>query len=374
MMIGRLRVQICALAIFSPLFLVPEPALASDNRVQYAQLEHESSRRISRYELKLKQPSAPEAAQPEISGPLSFRRAFAGRLGRLGVYGALFIAIGAVGISVIVVPRLHKMHSGNGDAYPTVLDGMALSVGVVAGFLLAVAILARTLLQYSDAWEGDPSLSLPQYLTTPEGRALAISTILGALVAVSSALARSHRSSGFWRGIQILCMLAFVYVWGLSGHAANVDRFPLAPAIMMVHVISAGLWIGMLSVIFVTVLPVALRDTARVPLLRATIMAFSGVALVSAGMMVLTGFLQELIYVGSPLNLPYSLYGRTLMMKIGVVLVLLGIGAYNWRVLRLQIHSVAGALRLRNTIRLELLLAAVVLIITAVLVVTVPPK
>jgi putative copper resistance protein D len=277
-------------------------------------------------------------------------------------------------MSVIVVPRLRAAKFSEGDAFPTVLDGMALSVGVVAGFLLALAIVTRTLLQYSDSHEGDPALSLSSFLfETTVGRGLAFSTLCGGVVAFASAMARQWRSSGLWRGLQIAAVVAFVHFWSSSGHTA-ASIVGIAPNIvLMVHVLAAGMWVGMLAVIFVTVLPVALRDTARVPLLRATILSFSGVALLSAATTVLTGVLNARTLVGDFFSLPASLYGRTLLLKLAAVAVLLSIGAYNWRVVRPRLHSVAEALRLRSTIRMELLLAAVVLTITAVLVVTMPP-
>jgi putative copper export protein len=187
-------------------------------------------------------------------------------------------------------------------------------------------------------------------------------------------MARQRRSSRVWRWVQICAVVAFVHFWSSSGHTAAAIVGTAPNIVLMVHVLAAGLWIGMLAVIFVTVLPVALRDTARVPLLRATILSFSGVALVSAATTVLTGVLNARTLLGDFTSLTATLYGRTLLLKVAVVAVLLSIGAYNWRVIRPRLHSVAEALRLRSTIRLELLLAALVLTITAVLVVTMPPS
>ncbi len=313
------------------------------------------------------------AAAPQIS----LRRTIAGRVGRLAVYGALFIAIGAIGIGVIAVPRLRRAGLDEDNAFATMLDGMALTVGVVAGFLLAMAALLRTILQWTDSNEMDPSLTITRFLSaTALGRTLGFSTIAGALVAISAAMARRHRGSSVWRVLEVSAVVLFLFVWAGSGHSvASTTFFGIrADFPLVIHVLAAGLWIGSLAVIFVTVLPLALGDPARLPLLRATVWSFAGMALVSAGVLVVTGLLNAMAQLGSLSDVVSSPYGRTLLAKLAVVAILMVLGAYNWRVVRLRLHDIAGALRLRSMIRLELLLAAIVLVITSVLVATVPTR
>jgi putative copper export protein len=138
-------------------------------------------------------------------------------------------------------------------------------------------------------------------------------------------------------------------------------------------VLAAGLWLGTLSVIFVTVLPFALRDSSRIPALRATIWSFSPIALGSAAVVVLSGTLNALAQLGSPTQLFSSPYGRVLLIKIGIVLALVAAGAYNWRVVRHRLDKMAGALNLRSSARTELVLAILVLVLTSILVATPPP-
>jgi putative copper export protein len=311
------------------------------------------------------------------TGELSFRRIVFGRLGRLAVYGALTIAIGAIGVGLIVVPRLRSANLPGQGEYPTVLDGMALTVGVVAGFLLALSTVVRTILQYGDTRAEGASLSLWAFLTaTSVGNALALSTILGVVVAVSAAMARRLGALGMWRAVESIAVIAFIYFWASSGHAsAAVSLFGISAYVPLVaHVLAAALWTGGLAVIFVTVLPVALREQARAPLLVATVRSFLPIAWISASLMVLTGVWNVAVHSTGIADLGRALYSRTLIFKVAIVVVLLLVGLYEWRVVTPRLADQRSTLRLRSTIRLELLLAAAALVVTSVLVATNPPR
>jgi len=63
-------------------------------------------------------------------------------------------------------------------------------------------------------------------------------------------------------------------------------------------------------------------------------------------------------------------YGRTLLIKLAVVLLLVIVGAFNWRRVRptLATGGTAASARLRHSATLELALGVLVLAVTAVLV------
>jgi len=65
--------------------------------------------------------------------------------------------------------------------------------------------------------------------------------------------------------------------------------------------------------------------------------------------------------------------GRTLLVKIGVLTVVFGTGAYNWLRVRPALGTEAAGSRLRRSAILELAVGAIVLAVTAVLVATPPP-
>jgi putative copper export protein len=62
------------------------------------------------------------------------------------------------------------------------------------------------------------------------------------------------------------------------------------------------------------------------------------------------------------------------MRKLVVVGVVLGLGAWNWRRVRPSLGTEGGALKIRRSASTELAFAALVLLLTAILVSTPSPK
>jgi hypothetical protein len=80
---------------------------------------------------------------------------------------------------------------------------------------------------------------------------------------------------------------------------------------------------------------------------------FSVVATVCVGVMILTGLWTYWLHVGPPRLLVHTLYGETLLVKLGLVLALLGLGAVNqlWLLPRVQALRAAGAGDWRASVR-----------------------
>ena len=68
-----------------------------------------------------------------------------------------------------------------------------------------------------------------------------------------------------------------------------------------------------------------------------------------------------------------SEYGRTLLLKLGILSVVAGTGAYNWLRVKPALGSIEGAVRIRRSATLELAVGVLVLVVTAVLVATPTP-
>jgi copper transport protein len=96
--------------------------------------------------------------------------------------------------------------------------------------------------------------------------------------------------------------------------------------------------------------------------------AFSPAALVFAGTAAATGVISAAFQLGALSALWTSAYGRTLLLKLAVVGLVIAAGAYNWRRLRPALADSAPVERLRTSGGAELIGAAVVLLITAILV------
>jgi copper transport protein len=92
-----------------------------------------------------------------------------------------------------------------------------------------------------------------------------------------------------------------------------------------------------------------------------------------AGILMLTGIFAALLHSSSLGALIGSEYGRWLFIKLGVFLLVLIAGAFNFRRILPDLGSDAATSRLRCSAGFELVAGAVVLLITAVLVATARP-
>jgi putative copper export protein len=136
------------------------------------------------------------------------------------------------------------------------------------------------------------------------------------------------------------------------------------------HVLGAGGWLGTLLALVLVGLPAALRaaEGARGTAAAALVEAFSPVALACAGVLAASGLAAAWWHVGRVGALWTSAYGRILLLKLAMLVVIAGMGAYNWRRVRPTLGDERSVHRVRASSSVELLIGAVVLAITAVLV------
>jgi copper resistance protein D len=109
------------------------------------------------------------------------------------------------------------------------------------------------------------------------------------------------------------------------------------------------------------------------PAVAVLVHAFSPTARIFAALVTATGVLSAAFHLGSLADLWQSPYGRTLLLKIGVLSLVLGTGAYNWLRVLPALGGEEGSTRLRRSAGFELAVGAAVLLATAVLVATPPP-
>jgi putative copper export protein len=100
----------------------------------------------------------------------------------------------------------------------------------------------------------------------------------------------------------------------------------------------------------------------------ALVNAFSSTALASAAVVVLTGTVATVRNVGTISALVSSPYGRVLLLKLAVLAVAALLGLHNWRRARPALAVSSDDTALRRAMRAELTAAAVILLVTAVLV------
>ena len=144
------------------------------------------------------------------------------------------------------------------------------------------------------------------------------------------------------------------------------------------HGASAALWLGTLFVIVAAALPVIMREPVaprlRGPIVAALVVRYSPLALLAAGWLGLSGLLASWLKLKYLAALWTTPYGRMLIIKLGFVACIVVMGALNWRRVLPSLGTETAAAKLGRVSRWELVFALIVLVVTAVLVGTPPPK
>jgi copper transport protein len=153
-------------------------------------------------------------------------------------------------------------------------------------------------------------------------------------------------------------------VHALAGHAdAPAPLLPLHLAEQWVHMLAVGAWVGGLVWLLLGIRGMGQRERAE------AVARYSGIAGVALGVVVLTGLLRALSEVGSVGNLMTTSYGRTLLVKVSLVVILALLGALNrFRLVPALTRRDEAVRPFRRAVRAEVALATGVLAVTAVLV------
>jgi putative copper export protein len=144
-----------------------------------------------------------------------------------------------------------------------------------------------------------------------------------------------------------------------------------ASVVNPVHELAAGLWIGSLFVLVAAGLTSLLQHEARDR--RGAVAAdmvnrFSPLALTMGGVVVVFGVITAWRHLHVLSNLWSTPYGYALIAKLCFVALVFGLGAWNWRRQRPTLGSESAAVSIRRSATAELTIAAIVLVVTAILV------
>ena len=182
---------------------------------------------------------------------------------------------------------------------------------------------------------------------------------------------RIHLALG---GVMLLVLLATP---GLTGHAVTVSPVVLSVGADALHMLAAAAWMGGLAALLLVAMRSSrdVEETERVRWMTPVVGRFSSLATVSVIVLVLTGTYRAWAEVGALDALFGTTYGTLLLVKIGLFVPLLGLGALNniWTRRRLK-GAVDGAYgssalsRLRRSVAVEVILGIVVVGVTAALV------
>ncbi len=290
------------------------------------------------------------------------------------LFAAVLVSTGAAAFRFAVMGRLTP---GDTDALALHQRVMSRAAGLaaVAAAVGLGAALARLPLQFAEL--GDNTIPM-----LPQVTALTMHTTWGAawfyqvaaLIAACGAFITARRGGTVaWCAAALFAVLAAASP-AFSGHAIGSERLMmLAVAADVLHVCGAAAWLGAMVVLFASLALVQRDAGAGASLARAMVSAFSPLALGSALLVLVTGLLASWLHLGTVSALWQSRYGKTLIFKLAAVGLMTLAGALNWRKHGPELQKTGQIGPMRRSIRWELLVGALVVLATAILVVTPEP-
>ena len=201
------------------------------------------------------------------------------------------------------------------------------------------------------------------------GSTLASSAVFGlismALLYVGFAAGERRR-----HGVVIAGVTLAIGSFLVTGHAATAPPAWLMAPVVGAHLLATAFWIGAFRPLLLSTRQLSAVDSG------ALMQRFSNFAVPAVIVVLISGTAISLKQLGSPAKLFDNDYGTVLLTKITLVLVIIGIAAYNKINLtpKLIANDVAGVSTIKRTITLEIMLYVIVLAAASALTVTTPPR
>ncbi|MEV4464888.1 copper resistance protein CopC [Micromonospora echinofusca] len=238
--------------------------------------------------------------------------------------------------------------------------------------LLAVSTVANLLLQVPYTAGGSVLDVTGQGLSDVLGSAFGAAHLVRlGLLAAAAFLLRPLMAGPVERSdLVILGVLgaAALVTWPLAGHPAASPAPAVSVVVDAVHLGGMAVWLGGLVLLAVFLLP---RADERE--LGAILPIWSRWAALAVSALLLAGTVQALIEVATPRALVDTFYGRLVLGKIGLFVLVIAVAAYSRQLVRRR--TAAGRpTSMRRAVWAELAITAVVLGLSAVLVQTTPAR
>ncbi|MFP5356336.1 MAG: copper resistance CopC/CopD family protein, partial [Gemmatimonadota bacterium] len=275
-------------------------------------------------------------------------------------YLAVFLLVGAFVFARVVLPRA-AASGEEPNSLAVTARVRALRIGALASAAL-IAIQGARFVAQREALRGGGDFALDvsaadMLLGSVWGTGLLL-LLLGSGISLLGF--RKIRSSG--RDTTLLVVLGIVATavgLALSGHqAASRVGAPLGVVIDVTHVLATAGWLGTLALLVLTGIPGAsAEDTIDHVHVARILRAFSPVVLVAAAVGGATGLVLAGVNLGSVVAVWQSDYGRVLLIKLGVLSLVAGSGAYNWRRVLPTLGTPSATAALRRSATVEAIVA-----------------
>lgn len=287
----------------------------------------------------------------------------------MGIIGTL----GALAFNFLVLPQITRDGELQ-DVTEAAVGTLWRIVGLSAIALILSAPL-RLWFQVLSFFPGEAPVRGFATIATqgPWGHAWLVQLAACVLIGFGVMLSRpdGRRRAGW--GVVLIGALLLPLVPVMSGHAWGRSPLVLAATSDFIHVLAASTWVGGLICLLFAGLPAlkrhGVKEGSGQPGLPGMVAAFSKVAMVSVALLAISGSINTWLHLDAFSQLWTTAWGRTLLIKLGVVAGVCGLGFYNWRYVRPALEETPRAGLLTAPATVELVLGAIAVAATSFLVV-----
>lgn len=299
-------------------------------------------------------------------------------LGRGLTYLAALTLVG-VSVFIALIPRWRLPEDDDRSLPARALTGAWNTAAGAAALLLFAHLLraygqVRSFLDPAEpfAW----SVARPMLFQTTWGKGWVAQVIVAAVTLPIALLARRRPATGL--ALLGTASVAVVATSPLTGHALEHPwGSQMGVGLHALHLVGGGAWLGTLvAMLLAALIPAAsARGGGHPPgeesdhaAVRRMVGAFSPIALAGAALAVAAGALLAWAYIGDFASLKGTRYGVTLLVKVSLLLLTMGLGAWNWRRVKPSLGTAGATRTLTRSATLELLFGLLLIGATAVLV------
>ncbi len=289
-------------------------------------------------------------------------------VGRLTLYLAVFML---VGVAVFYTRVFAPVARANPSLVRTNIELALSRAGLIIAATLAGIGIVRLFAQTYAVFGVDDDMSFGSVriiaLETPWGVGWRLQFAAAFAVIAAFVWVRLQPRVGWY--VAVVATLLVGATIPLTGHAmAQPTGQLVGVGLQVAHILGATVWIGTLLILYTLGLGSAGVGERGAKWDSDLINAFSPLALGAVGFLLMAGVTSAFVFLDSWNQLWHTAYGRTLLGKIAFFAGTGAVGAYNWRILRPRLGEAGSVRAIRRSIAGELLVALIVLCVTAVLV------
>ena len=276
---------------------------------------------------------------------------------KLLIYIGVSAAIGGPFLAALLNPSVNKKSIINYIVITSILG----FIGVIINFFIQVGAFSETGLSgmfdtemIRFLWQsavGD-SVLWRLFAFTVLGFAL----FFGNLNAIYERFRLRHATFIF---LYVAAIFSFVYSFTFVGHSADIGW--AAKWLISFHVFTMAWWMGALYPLWLSC------KFLQPPALYKLMCLWGQVALFMVGLLIVCGIGLLFLFFANPLELFTSQYGQAMLLKLIFVVIILLIAAYHKLHLVEEVQEEAICHKLEKSIRNEMLIAVIILAITATL-------